>query len=224
MITSKKFWIETRKTASSAKVFIAASVALTLSGLGLIAAAAAPSRLGFAADSPAAVTPYKKWGPGKQHGGGRNPASLPALPPLVVTSPPRLPSEVSDPKVLLKEFLRAQAAETKDLERKQLQERKEFALGQESKHRQWLVQEQMDRKAFFIEHSDGHSRRKYIQAFITRRDLMSSNLKTEKIDLEKALLGELSALRQKESNSLKIFKEALARKEVPSLELWPEVK
>lgn len=136
-------------------------------------------------------------------------------------SPLMSASPAPNKKLLLKEFLKAQASEFRAVQHRLQFEAKELKASQEVREREWTKNEKGARHQFFDAHEQGSERRTYIRDFIQRRDEMyrhfADERKQRKLDQE----SRLSTLKAEQTKKLEDFKKSLNEGQVPLQSLWP---
>jgi hypothetical protein len=151
-----------------------------------------------------------------------SPSPSPSYVPLSTVSPtPTLKKVEIDPKVMLKEFTRAQSSELKALEHRNKFEFKELKASQALKLKEWEKKEKEARYRFFETHAKGPERRAYVQDFIKRRDALRKQLAEERTLRSDEYDATVDKLRQEQATRLKQFKKSLDQGTPPPLELWP---
>jgi hypothetical protein len=136
-----------------------------------------------------------------------------------VASPP---SMASNPAALSKDFIRAQKAELKALERRYKADMKALKTSQNTREKDWKDHETIARHKFFADHPRGSERRPYIQDFRRRKEALYQGFTDERNQKTAQYDKDLEALKLLQSLNLKEFMKALNNHETPNKKLWPK--
>ena len=141
--------------------------------------------------------------------------------PTPTVSAPTLVQLGLDPKVLIKEFQKAQKSEIKALEHRYEFELKELKASQSTRMKEWKDREEKARHLFFEQHGNGPERRLYIQDFMRRRDELNQANKEEIARRLKEQSERVEAVRSDQLLKLTGFKSTIEKGFQPSANLWP---